>query len=514
MDAHDTAVASVAARIEEFYHDKIPFRVYHGSTNSTHKSVRTQQNVVDTSGLNHVLAVDVSKKTIIVEPNVPMDALVEATLKYNLVPLVVMEFPGITCGGGFSGTSGESSSFRYGFFDATVNWIEIVLANGKKTRASKTHQPDLFWGAASAFGTLGIITSLEINLKEAKRYVALTYYHLSNISRTISFLQDRVHKNADDYLDAITYAKDSTIVCIGHLTDDLPKNIQSRQLRRARDPWFFVHVDRLRKRIPEDGDPSSTLTDYIPLTDYLFRYDRGAFWTGKYAFKYFITPFNRITRFILDPFMQTRVMYRAMHKSGMVDYYMIQDVAVPYNEAEDFIAWLETHFGLYPLWLCPLRTSRESSNSAHGILSEFGHPGAPPMLNIGIWGLLSFNRKQAIAQNRKLEQHLTDIGGKKWMYAQGYYTPAEFWKVHDLNSYSSLRSKYHAEYLPNVYDKVNVDVAAEGAASKASLTAILLTLFWSIWPFRGLYGVFWTLFAQDYLLNRTPGAALQRVKSQ
>jgi FAD/FMN-containing dehydrogenase len=50
-----------------------------------------------------------------------MDALVAATKAHGLVPLVVPEFPGITTGGAFSGTSGESSSFREGFFDHTIN---------------------------------------------------------------------------------------------------------------------------------------------------------------------------------------------------------------------------------------------------------------------------------------------------------------------------------------------------------------------------------------------------------
>lgn len=50
----------------------------------------------------------------------PMDRLVEETLKYGLIPPVVMEFPGITAGGGYSGTSGESSSFKHGFFDRTL----------------------------------------------------------------------------------------------------------------------------------------------------------------------------------------------------------------------------------------------------------------------------------------------------------------------------------------------------------------------------------------------------------
>jgi FAD/FMN-containing dehydrogenase len=80
MEAHTTAVAAVAARIEQFAATKTPFRVYHGSTNSTRPSQLRQDNTVDTSSLNRVLAVDTAKKTALVEPNVPMDALVDATL--------------------------------------------------------------------------------------------------------------------------------------------------------------------------------------------------------------------------------------------------------------------------------------------------------------------------------------------------------------------------------------------------------------------------------------------------
>lgn len=65
--------------------------------------------MVDTSLLNNVLRVDTETMTALVEPNVPMDSLVQATLPFGLVPPVIMEFPGITVGGGFAGTAGESS---------------------------------------------------------------------------------------------------------------------------------------------------------------------------------------------------------------------------------------------------------------------------------------------------------------------------------------------------------------------------------------------------------------------
>jgi hypothetical protein len=96
MESHDRAVASIAASITSFYLRKEAFHIYHGSTNSTRQSQYQRNRMVDTSRLRNVIRIDREKKTVLVEPNVPMDALVEATMKYDLVPPVVMEFPGIT----------------------------------------------------------------------------------------------------------------------------------------------------------------------------------------------------------------------------------------------------------------------------------------------------------------------------------------------------------------------------------------------------------------------------------
>jgi Delta24-sterol reductase len=73
-----------------------------------------------------------------------------------------MEFPDITVGGGSAGTAGESNSYKYGFFDRTVKKIEMVLANGDIVTASVEKQPDLLYGAASSFGTLGVTTLLVV----------------------------------------------------------------------------------------------------------------------------------------------------------------------------------------------------------------------------------------------------------------------------------------------------------------------------------------------------------------
>ncbi len=84
--------------------------------------------MIDVSNFNNVLEIDIDRKVAIVEPNVAMDALVEATVEEGLLPPVVTEFPGITVGGAIQGGAGESSSFRYGFFSQTVNWVDYILA--------------------------------------------------------------------------------------------------------------------------------------------------------------------------------------------------------------------------------------------------------------------------------------------------------------------------------------------------------------------------------------------------
>jgi len=100
MDIHKSIVATLASQVAQFSASKTPFRIYHGSTLSTRKSSRERNQIIDVSSLNHVLQFNEVEKTVLVEPNVPMDKLVEATMAKGLLPKVVMELPNITVGGG------------------------------------------------------------------------------------------------------------------------------------------------------------------------------------------------------------------------------------------------------------------------------------------------------------------------------------------------------------------------------------------------------------------------------
>ena len=496
MNSHKQAVNEISRDVKRFHEQRKPFRIYHGSTNSTRQAGYRRDEMINVSALTNILNVDRVKQVALVEPNVSMDRLIEATLPYRLIPPVVMEFPGITAGGGFSGTSGESSSFKYGFFDRTVNWIEIILPDGSIVTASNIDRPDLFHGAAAAYGTLGVITLLEVQLINAKTYVEITYYPVNSVAEAIRKLEETAADSSTDYLDGILFSRDNGIICRGRLTDSLQDDTRIQRFLRKGDPWFYLHA----KKFIKEKQPK---TEAIPLVDYIFRYDRGGFWVGRYAFKYFATPFNRITRWVLDYFMHTRVMYHALHQSGHSKRYIIQDVAIPYPAAEEFVDFLDKDFGIYPVWLCPLRQRGQSVESAYGLLASKADPNLPEMLlNFGIWGPGPTNLDQFVTQNRKLEHKVQELNGQKWLYAHAYYTESEFWDIYDRKEYDELRAKYNATHLPTIYDKVKVDLSGETKAINDSWIAWLLAIFWGIWPLSGLYGVIQAAIGGDYLLVR------------
>lgn len=498
MERHAAAVREIAAQVRQFYTRRQPFRIFHGSTNSTRLRDIRDSSRIDTSKLSHVLKVDTTTKTALVEPNVPMDSLVAETLKYGLIPPVVMEFPGITAGGGYAGTSGESSSFKYGFFDRTINFVEMVLANGDIIRASDNECEDLFRGAAGAMGTLGVTTLIELRLVEAKRYVNVTYHPVKSAEEAAEMTRTLTAESDYDYIDGIMFSKHDGVILAGRLSDGFPPGARGVRFSPPLAPWCYLHVKLKLSKINR-RESHRPYVEFMPLTDYLFRYDRGGFWVGHSAFQYFRFPFNYLTRWFLDDFLHTRMLYRALHASRQSISYLVQDLALPYDKAADFIDYTDDKFGIYPLWLCPLKQESLPTFHPHSKETEANGKTLKPMLNIGLWGWGPKDPDAFIAANQDLERKLRELGGMKWFYSQAYYSEDEFWQIYDRGWYEALRKKYHAEYLPNVWQKIRVDVEKERHERRTSWKLRILR----IWPFAGIWGLWKAVRSGDWRIPRT-----------
>lgn len=507
---HKTAVGAVSEKLADFHARKVPFRIFHGNTNSTRLSERTRDATIDISRLNNVISVDVETQTCLVEPNVPMDRLVTATLEYGLVPPVVPEFPGITVGGGFAGTAGESSSFKYGFFDSSVIWLEVVLADGEVVTASETERADLFAGMAGTFGTLGVVTLFEMRLIPAKKFVELSYIPVTGIEHAQTVIEQVTMEGESDFLDGIMFSPDRGLVMAGVFADrnERNKDLQVVTFTKAWDQWFYLHAEERRN----NSNRASPPRDLIPLTDYLFRYDRGAFWTGRLAYKYFCVPFTRSTRWLTDYFMHTRIMYHALHRSGLYQRFIIQDMALPHKNMPEFSHWLDRELPhVYPRWLCPLKPGTGVSMNPHlrnDVAGAEADAFSNALLNIGVWGETPAGRLH-VTINRTIEAKLKSLAGMKWLYAQTFYTEEEFWSIYDREWYDGLRAKYRAEgYIPSVYDKVKTKGIFEEEEDKDGnmvLKDARLPIergIWRVWPLAGIYGVLSALKGGDYLRKR------------
>ncbi|KAL8974913.1 MAG: hypothetical protein Q9197_000853 [Variospora fuerteventurae] len=472
---HAKSVAEISATVRKYHDRGERFRIRHGSTNSTRQTATKGKHFVDTGSLSAILAVDTTRQTCVVEPNVPMDQLVKHTLAHHgLVPLVVMEFPGITVGGGFSGTSAESSSFRYGFFDRIIVSVEMVLANGDVVHCSEDENADLFHGAAGAMGTLGVVTLLEVQLKPARTYVQTSYHPVTSVADAVGTVRKLATDPSIDYLDGILFSPKQGAIIAGRLSDTSSEDEPKRTFSKPKDAWFYLHVrDTIRNH------PSDISTEAIPLAEYLFRYDRGAFWAARWAFDYFKTPFNSLTRRLFDGLMHTRILYKAQDATPLsASQYIAQDMGFPFPRAEEFINYANQAFGIWPLWLCPLKPT------PHPTINPFpasGHNAAELLLNVGLWGpALTKRRDKFVELNRDLEEKLTALGGGKALYAHTFYTEDEFWRIYDREWYDALRGKYGATSLPSVYDKVKGSIDA----NKSMRNRVL-----ELRPLGGAYGV-------------------------
>jgi FAD/FMN-containing dehydrogenase len=437
---HCLNVEKIRAQTRNFFARGQKIKIYHGSTYSSRAQNFAKDQIVDISQLNNIIEINSAERYALVEPNTPMEKLVETTLKYQLAPPVVMELPGITVGGGVQGGAGESSSFKYGLFHDTCLEYEIVLGNGEILTASPTKNDDLFFGTACSYGTLGIITSVKIKLVPVKNYVRLTYYKVKSFEEAVDLLE-RAVKETTEFVDGIMFTRDRGVIMVGEFTDEAVPPVAT--FGKKSDEWFYLHADKISKKPKKDSET-------IPIKDYFFRYDRGTFWMGYHFFHFYKIPFIRFLRFILSDIMSAHKLVRLAQETNITQRYFIQDLNIPRENILTFLRYIDERLGIYPLWLCPLRPDGKNKLSPNYLKTNL-------VINVGVYGKTTRGFKNFLSENKDVENKVAALQGRKVLYAHVYYSLDDFWKIYDRSWYNALRERYFAtKVFPDIYDKVRV----------------------------------------------------------
>lgn len=390
-----------------------------------------------------ILKLDFNRKSVCVEPMVNMGQL-SATLNPSgwTIP-VLPELDDLTVGGLVMGTGIESSSHIYGLFQHICLSYELVLADGSLIECSPEKNSDLFYSVPWSYGTLGILTSVELKLVPAKKYIELMYVPFKSVSAMTEYFEKEVTNYDNEFLEVLVFNEKESVVMIGKQKDDVGVENVNR-IGRWFKPWFFKHVEDILNR-------NEILIECIPLRDYYHRHSRSIFWElqdiipfgnnvlFRLIFGWLLPP--KISLLKLTQTKSTKKLYENNH--------IIQDMLLPISCLEESINFFEKQVNVYPLWICPFKLPNNPG---------FLHPAknnTEMYIDVGIYGVPKKDNFKPKETTRNIENFVTERNGFQMLYADTYMTKEEFRNMFDHRLYDKLRKQFKCEEaFPEVFEKV------------------------------------------------------------
>ncbi|CAG9862719.1 unnamed protein product [Phyllotreta striolata] len=391
-----------------------------------------------------ILEIDTEKGVVRLEPLVSMGQLTATLNPLGWTIPVLPEIDDLTVGGLVMGQGIESSSHVHGLFQNTCVSYELVLSDGAIVRCSAKNEPDLFYSIPWSYGTLGILTAVEIRIVPAKKYVKLSYEPVWGLDNIVQKFTECSGDASNEFVEMILFSQHEAVMMTGVQTNS-PEHSKINSIDRWYKPWFFKYVqEKLR---------NNTITEeYIPLRAYYHRHTRSIFWELQD-----IIPFgnNAVFRALLGWLIPPKIsLLKLTQTKAIKELYershVFQDVLVPVGEMEKSLRRFHELVDVYPVWLCPfLLPDRPGMVRPRENRSEM-------FVDIGLYGTPRVDGFDPKETARKIEQHVIDSNGFQMLYADIYMTREEFRTMFDHGLYDKLRSELRCEdAFPEVYDKVS-----------------------------------------------------------
>jgi FAD/FMN-containing dehydrogenase len=88
--------------------------------------------------------------------------------------------------------------------------------------------------------------------------------------------------------------------------------------------------------------------------------------------------------------------------------------------------------------LCPLR-----QRAPRGTWSLYDLDPDTTYVNIGFWSTVALPPGAAEGHhNRRIEQVVAELGGRKSLYSTAFYSPEEFWSTYGGEAYHEVKRRY------------------------------------------------------------------------
>jgi FAD/FMN-containing dehydrogenase len=445
--AHDAAVD----RLVSSYHaipPGSPVRLAKRTSNLFRARAATSAPGLDVSGLGDVIAVDPVARTADVQGVCTYERLVDATLVHGLVPLVVPQLKTITLGGAVTGLGIESTSFRSGLPHESVLEMDILTGAGELVTARpEGEHADLFHGFPNSYGTLGYATRLRIALEEAAPTVALRHVRFHDVDTLVAAV-GRVVDDAAwddepvDFVDGVVFSAGEAYLTLG-TRSPVPGPVSD-----------YTGMQVYYRSIQHQGPQPRR--DRLTTHDYLWRWDTDWFWCSRA----FGAQDPKVRRLWPRRWRRSSFYWRLVALDRRWDVAdrlearkgrpprerVVQDVELPLERTAEFLHWFLREVPIEPVWLCPVRTTREWPL----------YPIAPERtyVNVGFWSTVPRDPRDPAATNRLVEEQVTRLEGHKSLYSDAFYDEDEFHRLYGGEAYADLKARYDpGSRLLDLYSK-------------------------------------------------------------
>jgi FAD/FMN-containing dehydrogenase len=407
---------------------------------------------LDVSGLSGVLEVDARGRTADVLGMTTYEELVDATLRFGLMPLVVPQLKTITLGGAVAGLGVESTSFRDGLPHESVLELEALTGDGRIVVATAGNEhAELLAGFPNSYGTLGYALRLRIELAPVHPYVALRHVRFRSAA-DLAEVVDRIGRGRDfqgepvDFCDGTWFGPTECYLTLGRWSDEAPGGVSDYGGRQ-------IYYQSLRRRD----------RDVLTVRDYLWRWDTDWFWCSRS----FGVQRPAVRQLIPRRWLRSDVYWRLFaleRRYGVKRGYdrwrgrpehedVVQDVEVPVARLAEFLDVFGREVPISPAWLCPVRV--RAAPPGGGRWPLYPLEPAETYVNVGFWaGVPLAAGEPADAHNRLVERLVADLGGLKSLYSSAHYDADEFWATYGGEAYRLLKKRYDpGGRLLDLYEK-------------------------------------------------------------
>jgi FAD/FMN-containing dehydrogenase len=403
---------------------------------------------LDVDSLAGVIAVDADARTADVQGMTTYEQLVDATLPYGLMPLVVPELKTITIGGAITGLGIESSSYRNGMPHESVIEMDILTGAGDvlTARPDNEHR-DLFFGFPNSYGTLGYALRIKIELERVSPFVHLRHLRFEDFAALVECLRRVCEESAYegervDFVDGCVFSPTESYLTLGGWSDSAPYVSD------------YTYMDVYYRSIQARRE------DWLTIRDYLWRWDTDWFWCSR-AFQVQKPWVRRLAgrRFLRsDVYWKIMAFEERHHLMATLDRWrglprrenVIQDVELPIERVAEFVSEFQQHVPISPFWLCPLRQRRsDASWDLYRLEPETRY------VNVGFWSTVPLEGgMDPTHHNRWVEEEVDRLGGRKSLYSTAFYDEERFWELYNGPVYHRLKARYDpAGRLLDLYAK-------------------------------------------------------------